>query len=85
MSSSHVWVTRFSIVRAHLESGYAYQRYPITGFRCCNPGARHPYTPSAAAGHVAGSWFVFVRFWFSSVPSIYRYQTHFVSFTTRTF
>jgi hypothetical protein len=48
MAGSHVWVTRFSIVHARLESGYVYQRYPGTGFRCCNPGARYPYTPSAA-------------------------------------
>ena len=49
MAGSHVWVTRFSIVHAHPESGYVYQRYPSTGFRCCNPGARYPYTPSPAA------------------------------------
>jgi hypothetical protein len=46
MAGSHVWVTHFSIVRAHPESGYVYQRYPGTGFRFCNPGARYPYTPS---------------------------------------
>jgi hypothetical protein len=44
MAGSHVWVTRFSIVHAQPESGYVYQRYPSTGFRCCNPGARYPYT-----------------------------------------
>ena len=49
MAGSHVWVTRFSIVRSHPESGYVYQRYTSTGFRCCNPEARYPYTPSAAA------------------------------------
>ena len=38
MAGSHVWVTRFSIVHAHPESGYVYQRYPSTGFRCYNPG-----------------------------------------------
>ena len=37
MAGSHVWVARFSIVHAHPESGYVYQRYPSTGFRCCNP------------------------------------------------
>jgi hypothetical protein len=52
MAGSHVWVTkfstRFSIVHAHTESGYVYQRYPGTGFRCGNPGARYSYTPSGA-------------------------------------
>ena len=54
MAGSHVRVTRFSIVRARPESGYVYmyQRYPGTGFRCCNPGARYPYTPSRAAAAV---------------------------------
>ena len=46
MAGSHVRVIRFSTVHAHPESGYVYQRYPGTGFRCCNPGARYPYTPS---------------------------------------
>ena len=52
MAGSHVRVIRFSTVHAHPESGYVYQRYPGTGFRCCNPGARYPYTPSAAAVQV---------------------------------
>jgi hypothetical protein len=47
MAGSHVRVTRFSSVHAHSESGYVYQSYSGTGFRCCNPGARYPYTPSA--------------------------------------
>jgi hypothetical protein len=46
MAGSHVWVTRFFIVHAQPESRYVYQRYPSTGFRCFNPGARYPYTPS---------------------------------------
>ena len=49
MAGSHVRVIRFSTVHAHPESGYVYQRYPGTGFRCCNPGARYPYTPSGGA------------------------------------
>jgi hypothetical protein len=55
MAGSHVWVTRFSIVHAHPESGYVYQRYPSTGFRCCNPGARYPYTPSPAAAPISAN------------------------------
>ena len=47
MASIHVRITRFSIVHAHPGSGYVYQRNAGTGFRCCNPGARYPYTPSA--------------------------------------
>ena len=46
-------VTRFTIVHAHPESGYAYQTYPGTGFSCCNPGARYPYTPSTAGAPYA--------------------------------
>jgi hypothetical protein len=41
MAGSHVWVTRFSIVHAHTESGYMYQRYsstPAPGLGAATPG-----------------------------------------------
>jgi hypothetical protein len=48
LTGSHVRVTSFSTVHAYPEFGYVRDSYSGTEFRRCNPGARYPYTPSAA-------------------------------------